>query len=88
MSFCRFSEGDVYMIPTNDGIECVCCDLFDVVESTVLTTIDDAVEHLLLHCLAGHKAPYKEAIDMLRGTTIKMVDGRAVYDTVGEGGEW
>ena len=88
MSFCRLSEGDVYMIPDDRGITCLCCNLFDVVESTIFTTIDDAVEHLLLHCLAGHKAPYKEAIDMLRCTTIKMVDGRAVYGTVGEDGEW
>lgn len=37
------------------------------------------IEHLLKHCLAGDKAPYDEAIAMLRNTTMKMVDGKAVY---------
>lgn len=81
MSFCRFSEGEVYMYPAQDGIVCCGCKLSES-EPTVFTSIDDAVEHLLKHCIAGHKAPYKEAIGMLRHTTIEMVDGKAVYGTV------
>jgi nitrate reductase assembly molybdenum cofactor insertion protein NarJ len=66
------------MVPAGEGIVCYGCDLFET-EPTVFTTIDGAVEHLLKHCIAGHKAPYARTIDMLRNTTIEMVDGKAVY---------
>ena len=79
MSFCRFSEGDVYMIPTNKGIMCCGCALLD--ESPVFTRVEDAIAHLEEHRRAGHKAPYDEAIDMLRCTTIEMENGVAKYDT-------
>ena len=81
MSFCRFMEGDVYMVPAADGIVCLCCDLYES-EPTVFVIIDAAIEHLLKHCIAGHKAPYDEAIAMLRNTTIEMVNRKAVYGWV------
>ena len=69
------------MVPADEGIVCLCCDLFES-GPTTFTSIDDAIEHLLKHCLNGDKAPYDEAIDMLRNTTMEMVDGKAVYGWV------
>lgn len=78
MSFCRFSEGEVYLVPTEEGIVCYGCALYES-EPNVFASVDDAIEHLLKHCVAGQKAPYDEAIGMLRNTTMKMVNGKAVY---------
>jgi hypothetical protein len=81
MSFCRFSEGDVYLVPTEEGIVCYGCALYES-EPNVFTSIDGAVEHLLKHCVAGHKAPYTDVIERLRNTTMEMVNGKVVYRRV------
>ena len=79
MAFCRLSEGDIYMIPAKNGIECIGCELCD---ESIFTTIEDAIEHILLHAIVGHEATYEEIIDMLQHTTLKMIDGVAYYDTI------
>lgn len=78
MSFCKYSEGDVYMIPASDGIRCFCgC------SSSLFTTIEDAIDHIRNHRKAGDIAPYDRVIDLLQHTTIEMVDGKAIYGTIG-----
>lgn len=63
MSYCRFSEGDVYMYPSEEGIECCLCLLAP--PWLTLQTERDALAHLLAHRAAGHTVP-QHAIDRLQ----------------------
>ena len=78
MSYCRFSDGDVYMLPTIRGIECCCCCLTHEDESgwhqtVILKSSKEALAHLKEHIYAGHKVP-KYATDRLK-EEIKDVTG-------------
>lgn len=64
MSYCRFSEGDVYMYPSQEGIECCLCLLAP--PWLTLRTQRDGLKHLLEHIEAGHTVP-QHAIDRLEG---------------------
>jgi hypothetical protein len=71
MSYCRFSDGDVYMYPTNRGIECCACRLthknanYGLYENKLFDTGEEALAHLKEHINAGHKVP-KYATDRLK----------------------
>ena len=71
MSYCRFSDGDVYMYATfDDKIVCCTCRLnqknkWDMHPNTILNSSEEALEHLKEHIKAEHKVP-KYAIDRLR----------------------
>jgi len=56
------------MVRTDEGIVCYCAG------RPVFTNIDDAIEHLLEHCIAGDKAPYGQAIEMLREMNDEMMN--------------
>ncbi len=67
MSYCRFSDGDVYMYPHIDGyIECCFCSLAqpDGYRLQHFHNHKDALGHLLEHRKAGHHVP-QYAIDRL-----------------------
>lgn len=57
MSYCRFSDGDVYLYASVDGDwECCMCWLTgDLVVS--LKTLEEVKEHLEAHVAAGHNVP-------------------------------
>ena len=72
MSYCRFSEGDVYMYATfDDKIVCCCCrlisekDRWGNAEDVILWNSKEAWKHLKEHIYAGHKVP-KRASDILK----------------------
>ena len=78
MTIVTHSDGDVYMIRTDEGIKCLCK------PDAVFKTMESATEHILLHCLANDKAPYMEILAMLANTDMKIIDDKAVYSTVEE----
>lgn len=66
MSYARFSEGDVYVFPTGDGIECCACSLSDGPWTRWISSsehddwrehVADALRHLAQHQLAGDVVP-------------------------------
>jgi len=64
MSYCRWSEGDVYMFPSGNSIICMCCSLGYVTErerhnceDVVLNTPQGALDHLQQHRDAGDIVP-------------------------------
>lgn len=66
MSYARFSEGDVYVFPTGDGIECCACSLEPGQWGHWLATGDSHREqvtkmltHLARHQLAGDVVPVR-----------------------------
>lgn len=72
MSYCRFSDGDVYMYPSLSigKIVCIACRLNDKDKGnwypdTILNNEEEALNHLKEHIYAGHKVP-KYATDMLK----------------------
>ena len=66
MSYCRFSEGDVYMYPDSFGaIICCGCNLLRAITSSVFWTPEEALEHLEEHRKAGHTVP-ERAFNRLR----------------------
>jgi hypothetical protein len=70
MSYCRFSEGDVYMYPHTSGvIQCCSCRLSQIgtgwFADDNFKTHQDALAHLEAHIAAGHNVP-QEAIERLR----------------------
>ncbi len=72
MSYCRFSEGDVYMFSSiAEGIMCCSCSLVPKVEPDVLsrdpifTTPQEAIRHLEQHKKAGDIVPDR-AIEVLK----------------------
>jgi hypothetical protein len=62
MSYCRFSEGNVHMYPSQEGMECNLCLLAP--QWLILRAQRDALEHLLEHKEAGHTVP-EHAVDRL-----------------------
>ena len=77
MSYCRFSDGDVYMYPTINGIECCVCKLtkkkhyekngikIKMHSNVLFDTNAQAIAHLEEHIKAGHSVP-KYAIERLQ----------------------
>ena len=73
MSYCRFSDGDVYMYHslTTGKIICCCCRLNKKDRrggwqiDTILNSPEEAWKHLKEHIYAGHKVP-KYATDRLK----------------------
>lgn len=62
MSYCRFSEGDVYLYHDGSRYCCCSCGLNKLLpsgfhESTYLDTPQDTYEHMLKHKTAGHDFP-------------------------------
>lgn len=76
MSYCRFGEGDVYLVMTSE-LQCMACRLIDeplrYSETIVFTTRTEAIEHLQDHVDAGHKVP-KHAFARLRREKKTMGD--------------
>ena len=62
MSYRRFSEGEYYMYPSEEGIECCLCLLAP--PWLIIQTRRQALSHLLDHSRAGHTVP-QHAIDRL-----------------------
>jgi len=59
MSYCRMSEGDVYMYPHIYGyIDCCGCRLSNQTD-TIFYTRTDAIKHLELHIANGDIVPYR-----------------------------
>lgn len=61
MAYCRFSEGDVYLIPTGGttsakGWSCMACRLQEG-HTVDFSRAVDAWDHLLEHRRAGHLVP-------------------------------
>ena len=71
MSYCRFSEGDVYMYDSGDRIVCCACKLISTKDrwgnasDVTLYNSKQALKHLKEHIYAGHKVP-KYATDRLK----------------------
>jgi hypothetical protein len=76
MSYCRFSDGDVYMYPNCNGyIECCSCSLAPLVDtifsgvkmhgSVRFNNHQEAIEHLYKHIEAGDQVP-EYAIESLK----------------------
>ncbi len=89
MSYCRFSEGDVYLFPTTvelDAalIECCICRFSEgrvgSSRSVFFDTRSSALQHLRKHREAGHQVPQR-AFDRLR-EEIKTL-GDELNDSVG-----
>lgn len=77
MSYCRFSDGDVYVFPrVDDRIECCWCKLAGR-DNVLLDDERAAIDHLLEHRAAGHEVP-QYAIERLENE----MKGRAVKDIV------
>ena len=68
MSYSRFIEGDVYVIGTNDSLDCLWC-LLNEGQRTSTTTRTAMIEHLKAHQAAGHVVP-ERAFEQLQ-TEIK-----------------
>lgn len=58
MSYCRLSEGDVYLYPTSDGLFC-CHDCYMAggLGNTVLESHQEALDHLTAHRDRGDVVP-------------------------------
>ena len=72
MSYCRFSDGDVYMYSSLSLGKIVCCacrlnkkDKRDWYPDSILNSSKEALNHLKEHIYAGDKVP-KCARDMLK----------------------
>lgn len=61
MSYCRFSESDIYLFEsTNGGFECCACSLTtEVLESAIIETRIEAIFHVWAHRAAGDYVPEK-----------------------------
>lgn len=58
MSYCRFSEGDVYMYHSSAGIVCALCSLSGgASHDPTFNNPQDALAHLHLHQDAGGSVP-------------------------------
>ena len=58
MSYCRFSDGDVYMYNHVNGfIECCACSLEPDNRSIAIYTKTEALQHLYKHNKNGDKVP-------------------------------
>ena len=72
MSYCRFSDADVFMYSSYADGKIVCCacrlnrkDNWGQYPDTVLNTLKEALNHLKEHIYAGHKVS-KYATDRLK----------------------
>ena len=58
MSYCRFSEGDIYLYAsTAGGWECCGCCLQDGLRFVHLDSLEEVKAHLEAHIAAGHDVP-------------------------------
>lgn len=66
MSYCRFSDGDVYMYGADGGIRCCGCRLVDEgADDPGVLEPRDALAHLADHAAAGHVFPFEVAAEIL-----------------------
>jgi hypothetical protein len=65
MSYCRWSEGDVYAFGDCEGQYTCCCCLFETgLRSKQVKTLFGLLLHLLRHKFAGHYVPSR-AFEMI-----------------------
>lgn len=57
MSYCRFSDSDVYMFPTFDGIVCFSCSLARDFNDHIIPNSFEALKHLHEHKTVGSDVP-------------------------------
>lgn len=64
MSYCRFSEGDVYMYSNLSEMKIVCCacrlldkDRYGLRGNFSFDTLEEALKHLEEHVKVGHRVP-------------------------------
>ena len=57
MSYCRFSNGDVYLFDNGYEFECCGCRLSEEISPVLCKTIPDAIKHLQAHRAVGHEVP-------------------------------
>ena len=82
MSYCRLSDGDVYMFPNmNEDITCCACSL--VGKSIDFPTEREALMHLMVHRKAGHTVP-QYAIDRLLEEIGPLTDWEILGQAVAE----
>lgn len=79
MSYCRFSDADVYIFESSTGGECCACPLHpEPFGSYVFDTRTELLTHIATHREAGHYVP--ESVDAdLRGE-IESVGDRFTVD--------
>lgn len=65
MSYCRFSDADVYLYRSSRGVECSWCPLHPGITILTFERYSDAIAHLDEHVAAGHDVP-DYAFDGLR----------------------
>lgn len=70
MSYCRFSEGDVYLYRSHyHGIVCYACELCPMEDDSLADkndmSVEEAIEHLKEHVILGHVVP-EESFILLR----------------------
>ena len=64
MSYCRWSDGDLYIIHAIHGfLECICCDM-EGTDSFCTTSRSEMIGHIEKHRKKGHKVQQR-AIDRL-----------------------
>lgn len=82
MSYCRFSEGDVYLVQALDEEWCCYWCKLDASERNVtLTSIGMVVEHLEAHVDAGHQVPTRA---LIRASCEKLASLGSQSDSPGE----
>ena len=69
MSYCRFADGDVYLVPTNGKYACMRCRLDPEGGCFSFETIRDVKDHLEEHKAAGHKVVVVTNHPYIEGTT-------------------
>lgn len=57
MSYCRFADGDVYIVSHMGGLECCGCRLKGDFSSEVYWTRSKMLGHLQEHTYVGHTVP-------------------------------
>ena len=82
MSYCRFSDGDVYMFNAGNGIICRGCLLTEETEhgypNQIFETVWEAHDHLLAHRKAGHVVPDAAIHQLLKEVKQDMRKGLSV----------
>ena len=65
MSYCRFSEGDVYLVKASQvHWECIACRLNEE-GSRMFESINEVDAHLDAHVAAGHEVPTRARVRVL-----------------------
>jgi hypothetical protein len=74
MSYCRFSDGDVYMYPSVEGVTCCACRLQSSSETIYMETKEEALEHLILHQERGDSVPQYAFERLMEETIEKLIE--------------